>query len=301
MNPADPLAAVLRRARVEAAFFSRAVGRRPWGVETRGATVGIFHVVVRGGAALAALDRVHPLAPGDVVLLPHGHPHVLADPPGAPAVWIGALPSVPGPLPTVHAGQGEPDTEILCGTLRFAPPARELLLLHLPPVLVGHGGPGLAPFVARLAAELAEHPLGAEAVAAAIGELLFVLALREWVASGEAGPSWLAGLADPALARAMGLVQAAPGHDWSAEELARRVGLSRTVFYERFTRATGQTPLAWVTAWRMLVAREALAEGRQGMAEVAAAVGYANEAAFHRAFKRVVGLPPARWRREQRG
>ncbi len=315
----DALSTVLQRARVEAAFFSRALGTAPWGVETRGAATGIFHVVVRGQATLRADGRSVTVNAGELVVLPGGIPHVLADPPTAAATWIGALPRVDAPLPTVVAGcgqpvgasagepvgepigepigepVGEPETEILCGTLRFGPLGQELLLAHLPPVLHARG-PALGAWVTVLAGELRAHPPGADAVASCLGQLLFLLALREWLDASQT-PGWLAGLTHPDIGKALAMVQAAPAEDWSVDRLARRCALSRSVFCERFTAVVGEPPAAWVTRWRMIVARELLEDPDRGIAEVAAAVGYASEAAFHRAFKRAVGQPPARWRR----
>jgi len=294
----DPLSIVLERAHVQTAFFSRALGAAPWGVETRGSDCGIFHVVVRGQATLRVGDEVHTLRAGEVVFMPHGPGHVLCHPPEAGATWIGALPREEAGLPTVTAGVGEPGTEILCGTLRLGELGRELVLAQLPAVLHARG-PALAGWVAALATDLETRPPGSDAVAACLGNLIFVLALREW-AGAQRAPGSLAGLVHPEIGRALASVQAAPGQDWSLERLARRSGLSRTVFCERFLQVVGEPPAAWVTRWRMVVARELLAEGGRSIAAVAEAVGYASEPAFHRAFKRTIGVPPARWRKERR-
>lgn len=294
----DALSAVLQHARVEAAFFSRALGAAPWGVETRGASTGIFHVVVRGEATLHAAGETRTLQAGEIVILPRGTAHLLNNPFGAPSAWIGALPVMEGALPTVVAGVGEPDTEILCGTLRFGDLGRELVVANLPPILHARG-PALRAWVAALAEELRAQPPGTEAVASCLGQLLFLLALREWL-SAQTVPGWLNGLVHPEIAPALALVQASPGEDWSVERLARRCGLSRSVFCERFLHVVGEPPAAWVTRWRMVVARERLCDPKQTIPAVAAAVGYSSEAAFHRAFKRTTGVPPARWRREER-
>jgi len=292
----DPLSSVLGRARVEAAFFSRALGASPWAVETRGAASGIFHVVVRGAAVLEVDGHRVELHAGELVVLPSGPAHVLRSSAPCRPTWIGELPRADTDgLPTVCAGTGEPDTEVLCGTLRFGPFGDELVGAHLPPVLHARG-PALAPWVRALSTELAARPPGAEAVAACLGELLFLLALREWLDGADA-PGWLAGLVHPDLGRALARVQADPAADWTVARLARVAGLSRTVFASQFARIVGMTPVAWVIHWRMLIARQLLADPRQTIAAVAEAVGYASEAAFHRAFHRELGEPPARWRR----
>lgn len=295
----DALSTVLQHARVEAAFFSRALGAPPWGVETRGAATGIFHVVVRGAATLHACGETRTLHAGEIVVLPTGASHVLCWPPNAQPIWIGALPQINEGLPTVTAGTGTPETELLCGTLRFGELGKELVVAHLPPVLHARG-PELGAWVAALAHELRARPPGTDAVAACLGQLLFLLALREWLDT-QTTPGWLPGLVHPDIAPALASVQAAPAENWSVDRLARKCGLSRSVFCERFLQVVGEPPGSWVTRWRMVVARELLGDAKQTIPAVAEAVGYSSEAAFHRAFKRAIGEPPARWRRAALG
>lgn len=305
---ADPLSDVLRLVRVEGALFSRAEGAPPWGVQTRGAPGGIFHVVLRGAGHARALDGERTLAradfrAGDLLVFPHGHAHALTDAPATATTWIRALPTHPGDdgLPVVRAGEGAPDTEILCGTLRFGEEARGVLLPHLPPLLHAPGAAvgGLVDgMVRQLAAEVRERAPGSELVVARLAEILFVQAVRAWVARPEgAGPGWVRALGDPALARALALLHGAPERAWSVDLLAKKAGLSRTVFFERFTATVGEPPAAYLLRWRMTVARRALSDPRARVEEVAAKVGYGSEAAFNRAFKRVVGVPPGAWRR----
>jgi AraC-like DNA-binding protein len=293
----DPLSHILALAHVDAAFFSRMRGASPWAVQTRGATGGIFHVIVRGSASILVDGRTIHVGQGHVLVIPAGLPHVLCNPPEAPPVWIGALPKEEGPLTTVVAGEGPADCEVLCGTLRLGPLGQELLLRHLPPVLHA-SGPELSAWVAALSGELASRPPGADAVSACLGELLFLLTLREWLGRVQS-PSLLAASVHPEVGRAVAGVLAEPAADWQLDRLARRAGLSRTVFCERFVAIMGESPAAWVTRWRMIVAREQLAAKGVSIASVAEAVGYQDEAAFQRAFRRVVGVPPAKWRKAQ--
>ena len=138
---------------------------------------------------------------------------------------------------------------------------------------------------------------GTENVLARLSELMFVEALRRYL---EALPpfqtGWLAGLRDPVVGGALGALHADPHDDWTVERLARRVGVSRSIFAERFAEMVGQPPMQYLALWRMQLASRLLAEGGQ-VASVAAAVGYESEAAFSRAFKRLVGQAPATWRR----
>jgi AraC-like DNA-binding protein len=304
----DPLSDVLRHVRVEGALFSRAEGTCPWGVHTRGAPGGIFHVVLRGSGVATALDGdvplvTEPFSAGDLLVFPHGHAHALRDAPATTTTWIRALPSRAGEdgLPVVSAGGGGADCEILCGTLRFGQDARELLLPQLPPLLHARGqalGGWLDATVRQLAHEVARRAPGCDVVIARLAEILFVQAVRAWVTTEQAAaPGWVRALQDPALARALALLHGAPERAWSIDHLARRAGLSRTVFYDRFAGAVGEPPAAYLLRWRMTLARRALEDPRAAIPEVATRVGYGSEAAFNRAFRRFVGVPPGAWRR----
>lgn len=307
---ADPLTDVLQLLRVSGAFFSRAHGHCPWGVHTRGGSSGIFHVFLRGAGTLRVFapgTTAHPVAtlafhPGDVLVLPHGHPHALADTREGATRWIRELPRTEAALPIVTSGHplGVPDAEILCGTIDFAGDTQSLLP-HLPPVMKVAGGPTavwLDASVAQLAREVELGEPGAALVISRLAEVLFVQAVRGWINSrADTGSGWLAALGDPCLARALALLHGSPEKAWSVDHLARKAGLSRSSFYDRFTGVVGEPPGAYLTRWRMTLARRALRDTGASIHEVAARYGYGSEAAFNRAFKRVVGVPPGAWRR----
>jgi len=106
------------------------------------------------------------------------------------------------------------------------------------------------------------------------------------------------GLRDPHVGRALGLLHDRPAHGWTLEELSKSAGLSRSALAERFAHLVGQPTMQYLTLWRMQVAAERLASGELNVSETARHVGYESEAAFSRAFKRLVGVPPAMWRRQ---
>ncbi|MFZ5477134.1 MAG: cupin domain-containing protein [Myxococcota bacterium] len=299
----DLLTEVLDLVRVGGSVFCRAELRAPWAVSTKGAGSAIFHVAVRGAGEAVCGDDVRPFAAGDLVVIPHGSPHVLRSGPEATAVAIRDLPRDESHgLPCVRTGgKGEP-ASILCGTFRFGPEAETLLLPWLPPILHARaGGPAVEWMdltLKVLADEVSGERPGSELVVARLAEVLLVQSLRSWAASGDRA-GWLRALADPQLARALGHVHAEPAADWTADTLARKAGLSRSGFYKRFTEVVGEPPAAWVERWRMALARRDLRGGRDGVAAIAARVGYGSEAAFSRAFKRHVGVSPRTWRKQQ--
>jgi len=297
----DAVSDLLRVVTARASVFSTARAGGRWGVSTRGATGAIFHVVRTGSGVLTVDGRTVPFGPGDLLLMPHGSPHVLADTPSTAPTWIGALPVETGPdgLPCVTAGTGA-DVSLVCGAMHLDPDSRELLLPHLPSLLHVHAGGPAAAWVDATLRWLGDGAgrEGADLLLARVSDVLLVQILRAWLAEGEA-KGWLAALTDPLLSRSLHLLHQEPARDWSAELLARRVGVSRSALYASFAAGVGEPPAAYLTRWRMWLARRALRVPHTSVAEVGRSVGYASEAAFTRAFSRVVGSPPTVWRRAQ--
>jgi len=319
----DPLSDFIDKAGVCGAFFARARGQAPWAVATRGAAGAIFHVALEGSGIVRLADAGFAEAAneltwqrGDVIVLPHGHSHVMASAAGVPAVAIRSLTAEVGAdgLPCVDCGvkanegsrAGGERASILCGTFGLEPEAAEHLLPHLPPVLITRGeGSSLATWIdATLKLLSDERTLGqpgSRTVLQRLADVLFIHVLRVWIAKRqEVAPGWLRGLADPGVARALEAIHDDPGAEWTAAGLARVAGMSRSGFYSRFVAVVGETPGDYLAKWRMLLARRRLRAGDDAIASVAAQVGYASEAAFSRAFKRRVGTSPAAWRAAQR-
>jgi AraC-like DNA-binding protein len=312
----DPLRVLLDRTSVQGSIFCRAQLGAPWALHTSGMADGaaVFHAVVRGAgwvhvhAKHEARAVAGPIAwrAGDIVVMPHGDPHVMSDSPTTTPVAISSLANPRGPdgLPCVTHGGAGPQTTILCGTFHFGPTARDVLLPHLPALLHSRAGEGptaawLDATLRMIGAELNGAQPGSEAIVTRLADVLFIQAVRDWISrSSTAG--WLSALRDPQLSRALAAIHADPGGDWSAATLAREAGMSRSSLYTRFTDAVGESPAAYVLRWRMQRAREALGRGNTGIAAVAEEVGYASEAAFSRAFKRHVGSSPSVWRAARR-
>jgi AraC-like DNA-binding protein len=127
---------------------------------------------------------------------------------------------------------------------------------------------------------------------------MFVEILREYMqrlTSDHRG--WLAGLNDAHVGKALRLLHAYPQRNWTVEDLAREVAVSRSVLAQRFTDLVGDTPMRYLANWRMQLAKQMMREGSGSILDVATRVGYDSEAAFNRAFKRATGSPPAAWRR----
>lgn len=303
----DALSDILTNARVRGSVFCRAQLRRPWALVTRGDGSSIFHVIVQG-SGWVIVEGHEPVAyrAGDLVLIPHGHAHVMADHPESVPTPIADLDAPPGEdgLPCVSHGGDGALTSILCGRLEFDAIGSELLLPQLPPLIHIESGSGatagwLDTTLRVLADEMAAARPGSQLLVARLADVMLVQVLREWASSegARSGAGVLAGLADPQLARALDRVHEDPARPWTAADLARCAGLSRSAFFTRFQAAVGEPPSAYLTRWRMALAKNELERGNASVASVAEQVGYGSEAAFSRAFKRHVGISPAAWKR----
>ena len=241
----------------------------------------------------------------ELVLLPHNDAHVFGSDLNAavmPARQI-IRPPPGGGISRIKYGGGGEVTQLLCGFLgsetSFGP-----LLASLPPVLkldlrATASGAWIESSFRFAVSEIAAGRIGSATVITKLSELLFVEAVSQFVASLPAERrGWLAGLRDPQIGRALALLHARPTDEWTAETLALEVGMSRSVFAERFTSLVGHPPMHYLALWRMHVAAQQLREGHGSVAQIAFEVGYGSEAAFSRAFKRQFGTSPGMWRRK---
>ena len=302
----DALTDILESIRMEGSVFSRAALAAPWGVESGTTPTGMFHAVVSGNAwvKLVEGDAPIPLERGDIVMMPFGHNHLLTDAPGTATRPIADLNSVDqfGRGRLIVAGEG-PRTSLICGTVRFDKGSAHPVLSMLPPLMHirDHAGrmSGATETLVGLIAEEMDHPgAGSETVVARLTDALVVHVLRNYIESlpdSEAG--WLAALKDPPIRDALGLIHRNPERSWTAAELGRLVGMSRSGFFRRFREAVGETPAQYLTLWRIHIATRLLKDGGVSVGAVAHRVGYATEAAFSNAFQRVMGVRPGAYRR----
>jgi len=265
-----------------------------------------YHLIARGRAWGHAVGQAPiRLEEGDLLLFPQGDAHVLSSAPdmrATPDLATYARGSTPLPLMYEIGGGGPERARIICCFLGCDERPFNPLLAALPPVihLAASGEPASGWLGALLQVAVSEsgHAApGSENVLARLSELIFVEAVRRYLASLPAAErGWLAGLRDEVVGRALAALHASPGDAWTVERLAHTVGASRSVLAQRFTDLIGQPPMQYLTLWRMQVASRLLGEGRP-VGAVAELVGYESEAAFSRAFRKTVGLSPGAWRR----
>ena len=147
--------------------------------------------------------------------------------------------------------------------------------------------------------EAKEKRAGASGVLSKLGELMFVELVRQYLETlPEESKGWLAGLRDPQVGRALNLLHEQPMRAWTLEVLAKETGMSRSSLAERFTTFVGTPPMQYLQKWRLQMAASRLLEAGSNIATIASEIGYESEAAFSRAFKKTVGLPPAEWQKQ---
>jgi AraC-like DNA-binding protein len=264
-----------------------------------------FHYVTKG-ECLVEVDGEEPreVRAGDVVLVPRNTLHKMGsrlDLETAPP-FHATLPTGGVGVPRVDYGGGGEPCEMVCGFLG-GDAQLEPLIGALPAIMTmtladTPGGDWIAQSFRFGAQQLAQGDPGAATIMSKMSELLFVEAVRRYLrAMPEERTGFLAGLRDAAVGKALALMHSQVAREWTVDELAQAVSMSRSVFAERFAALIGQPPVRYLTSWRMQLAAHKLREGRQSIPQIAFDIGYESEAAFARAFKREVGIPPATWRK----
>lgn len=304
----DALSQLLRSVRLCDGVYFRCEFSAPWGMRMPETPMAEFYVILRGQCWLRMPGERTPIAlrGGDVAVFMTGAPHALVDNPKARAfppeiVLRGQGPNHLGPV--TFGGGGAPAT-LLCGYFRVDRDSRHPLIAALPQLIhireaqgQGQASALLGNLVALMTQETRAAQPGAEAVINRLCEVLFVHVVRAYLEQSPRIAGILAALADSQICAALNEVHHAPERPWTLAALASRLGMSRSAFAARFHEVVGQTPMQYLTNWRMETARRLLLERRLSVAAVAGHVGYGSEAAFGKAFKRVVGVGPGGYRR----
>lgn len=318
---ADVVGELLDAAHLTTVMYGRLQLGAPWHLAVPARPYFGFYVVARGGGWIALEPgrgtapptaarsiRSTPLSAGDMVLFPHGSAHRVRDTEqsraaaitlehaACPRPWIGeaARFGSDGPLTTLVTGHfavgGESARNPLLATL----PA----MIHIPADATAVH-PELTGIAQLILSESARPGPGASLVLARLADLLLIHALRYYIKTSGEAECGLHAVADPAIGTALQLVHARPGEPWTVERLAHAVSMSRSAFAARFTALVGEPPLQYLARWRMTRAARLLAAEDRSIAAIASEVGYANAAAFTKAFTRYQGMGPGTYRRKK--
>ncbi len=297
----DPLAEVVALLQPGAPFSKVVAGAGAWRVRRSEAGRPFYCVILDGSCRLDS-DGREPLLleAGDFVLLPSVQGFTMAS--VEAATWGDADDPPPVKQPDgefrLGARDATPDVRFLVGYCAFGSPDAALLVSLLPQLVHVRGERRLATLVQLVGDESRERRPARDVILERLLEVLLIEALRS-TAGPAASPGLLRGLADPRLALAIRRMHEHPTQPWTVAQLAKEAALSRSAFFERFSRAVGVAPMEYLLAWRMALAKNLLRRHDRGIAEVAERVGYSSASTFSVAFTRHVGLPPARYAREQ--
>jgi AraC-like DNA-binding protein len=318
----DVLSEVLRAVKLDGALFYNAEFSAPWCFHSPASHilapylsrdsrhVIIYHLLTegRGYAHVEGDDRPVLLKAGDIVIFPHGDPHMMRNgPPVKPVDNTQEVQRILSQgLKVCRMGGGGEITKFICGYMACEPQLSSLFLGGLPPVLIvsirnDASGQWLENSLRYSVDNADASSPGGEAVLSKLSEVLFVETLRRYIALlPPEQTGWLAGVRDPEVGKALALLHRKPAHPWTIAALANEVGISRSVLAERFRRYLSETPIAYLTRWRLQLGAQMLKSTSSSVVQIAAEVGYESEPAFNRAFKREFGLPPARFRSQSK-
>jgi AraC-like DNA-binding protein len=321
----DAVSDVLRFVRLGGAVYLNGEFTEPWCVIgqpdaalcasflPRSERVVSFHLITEGACRAQLSDdpasAIHVDA-GELLIVPQGEAHIMGSTldlvPVASAPYLATqLEAAPGQVMKLAYGGGGARTRVVCGFLACDDALSNPLLSSLPRIfkIDMRNDPRSAWLESSLqfaAAEAAQWRAGSAIVLARLSELLFVEAVRRCIDALPADrKGWLAGVRDRFVGSALAMLHAQPTHPWTVDELARKVGLSRSALAQRFTDLLGQPPMQYLARWRLQIAAQELVSGTKPLAAIAEQVGYDSEASFNRAFKREFGLPPAGWRKSR--
>jgi AraC-like DNA-binding protein len=317
----DVLSEVLKAIKLDGAMFYNAEFSAPWCFRSAAHTVApylslnsrhiiLYHLLTegRGYAHVEGDNRPIPLNAGDIVIFPHGDPHIMGN--GSPVTPVDNAHELQRilsqGLTVSRQGGGGEITKFVCGYMACEPQLSRVFLGGLPPILKVNirndaSGQWLENSIRYSVGNTDACRPGGEAVLAKLSEVLFIETLRRYIAllpPEQIG--WLAGVRDPEVGKALALLHRKPAHPWTIAALANEAGISRSVLAERFRRYLSETPIAYLTRWRLQLGAQLLKSTSSSVAEIAAEVGYESEPSFNRAFKREFGLPPARFRSESK-
>ncbi len=311
----DLLSDILTRLSLKGTFYFRTSFTPPFGIQVPAyQNVARFHFVQRGELKVFVSNtgQTLRLKQGDLIVIPHGSAHALLCNEVQP---LDALPleqvlkeaGYKGDGVLIYGGEDKSrDTQLICGHFSFTgPPGRQgtghMLIDRLPPYILienygEEAGAWIEATLRMIGSEINGARIGGDLIALKLSEVLFAQAIRAHLEHQSPSDTALAGFADSRISRALTAFHHSPAQEWSVESLAREAGMSRTAFAQLFSEKMGTTPMQYLTDWRMQIACHGLTEARWNVADAAAEVGYASEAAFSRVFKKQVGVSPAAYR-----
>jgi AraC-like DNA-binding protein len=305
--PESAIAGLLNKMSMESVFCTHSSFSSPWAISMPAIeNCMMFHLVVQGDAKVQTQSATIDMHTGEFILLPKGTGHQLSDGISTFYTPLHDLPITPinERFERLEFGGGGKQVTMLCGAITFRHPLILRLLGILPnEILVNQDNneiDAIQTLSKLLSTEALNTDIGSSAAISKLADLLVITALRSHLVNQkEDQMGWVGALQDSRIANAIQLVQGSPSHQWSLEELATQVGMSRTSFAVEFKRLVGNSPMDYLTEWRMSLAYTDLQNTKSSILSIAMDYGYQSESAFSRAFKKITGFPPGEIRKQK--
>ena len=298
----DALSSILDSVKLKGVVYQQARFTAQWGVQVAQDENSQFWRLLKGTCyVMMPGEEVIKMSVGDFIFIPHGSAHIICSKPGNIAVpsaqYVQAL------LNKKPLFQGdEEETILLGGHFEFATSMQHPFLTSLPRVIqVDNTNVEVNLWMQTIAsfmnAEVCSEKLGSKIISGRLAEVLFILIIRSYLERADVEEGFLLALKDERISNSLKAMHERPDKEWTLPQLAAVAGMSRSSYAKKFKRLAGETPLNYLTNWRMLKAKEFLLGSKKNIVEIAGDVGYQSEAAFNRIFKLKVGETPAGYRR----
>lgn len=299
-NFLDILSDVLNKVKLSSVVYFKSDFPASWGMDIPASQFAQFHIVTRGQCVLKSGRKIIQLFAGDVVIFPFGASHWLAD------SRLSSRRAGDDVVQSLMSGnsifQGESvSATLICGHFEFDRKLDHPFIRELPEMIHICDSerkelPWLEGVTDILMQEAGGEKPGSDIIVNRLGEVLFIHTLRAFILSQKERQGFTAAMKDEKISKAVRAIHNTPEGDWKLSSLAQIAGMSRTAFSTQFKELIGQTPIDYITRWRVIQAQELLRESDKMVGEIAQDVGYQSEAAFNRVFKKRVNQTPLKYR-----
>lgn len=299
----DALSDVLEKIKLSSAIYFQSEFSSPWGMDVPNGPFAQFHIVTHGKCLLQTNNELVELKAGDLIIFPKGTAHWLADSLSSKKTsGHQVVQSIMSGAPIFEGANAV--TTLVCGHFEFDMKIQHVLIDSLPDLIYITDEQlkekeWLQNIVELVILESGSSRQGNEVVVKKLGEILFIHALRAYIERSELEQGFLSALKDERISTSLKLIHNSPAENWTLEGLARKVGMSRTSLSNKFKELVGETPMNYLTNWRMLNAKELLSQTDLSVKEIAHKIGYQSEAAFSRVFKDRMQTTPLRFKKTQ--
>jgi AraC-like DNA-binding protein len=297
----DVLSSILDSVKLKAVVYQQARFTTQWGIQVAQDENSQFWRLLKGTCYIVMPgEEIIKMNVGDFVFIPHGSSHIICSKPGTPAMPSGYYVKM-REKQSLFEGDEE-ETVLIGGHFEFSSATQHPFLTSLPQIIqVDKSNVELNLWMQNIASfmneEVCSEGLGSKVLLSRLAEILFILIIRSYLTRADIAGGFLMALKDERISSSLKVMHEQPDKAWTLDQLASAAGMSRSLYAKEFKRLAGDTPLGYLTDWRMLKAKEFLLDSRKNVSEVAGDVGYQSEAAFTRIFKSKVGQTPAGYRR----